>query len=61
MPRDTDGYGKTDDPRPCLVSRSEVDLRWALAFDKSLTETQRGIFAQCIAKLVEARKHGNSQ
>ena len=38
--------GKTDKPRPCLVSREERDLRWALlygtitrdTFDKRLKE-----------------------
>ena len=59
MPRDQVGAGKGDDQRPCLISRNEVDLRWALAFDKSLTEGQREIFKQCIDELVEARKYGN--
>jgi len=54
MSRDTDGYGKTDDRRPCLVSDEEIDLRWKLAY-LAMPEQDRFETKQRIKALVAER------
>ena len=58
MPRDTDGWGKTDDPRPCLVSREEKNLRWRLAFEKLSLEEHADIERRIKALEFERLFHG---
>jgi hypothetical protein len=58
MVRDSDGWGKTDDPRPCMVSREERDLRHRLAFEDLDFEAKVEVL-QRIMVLTEERKYGN--
>ena len=60
MVRDSDGWGKTDDPRPCLVSRDELDLRWELAFS-DISDERRLEILDGIEVLVAERTHHASE
>jgi hypothetical protein len=54
MARATDGCGKTDDPRPRLVSQTEYELRYELAYgDVSLV--RRKMLHKRLAELVAER------
>jgi hypothetical protein len=60
MPRDSVGAGKGSDPRPCLVSREENDLRWKLAFTEGLSPEDRMEIEQRIKVLVSERAYGRT-